>query len=127
APCSIQPGRCQMDRGRHHERKLSIVQHEGQSLNWILRVKRDICPPCFQYAQECDNQFQRTRQTDSDQPIWPNAKLLQARGQMIGLLVELLVSHLLLTAGHGDAFWRLLCLPFKELMQTEILRVVLLG
>src|ERR1051325_12158430 len=102
---------------------LSIFQHVAETLRWIGGIQRNICRARFQNCQQANDQLRAVLQANANASFRPHTQVPQITSKLICLAVELQILKL-----HAFAFQRnlersSLRLSFKEIMDTEVLRV----
>ena len=108
---------------RHHDRRLGILQHEGQPFLGIRGVEREISTAGFEDAEQADHQVQGAVQTNADERVRLHAELSEMMRQLVRALVEFTIRQMLLAEDDRHGVRRARGLRFIECGDGFLLRV----
>src|ERR1700722_179656 len=104
-------------RVRYNRDRPGVLDHKGEALDGIREVQRQIGAAGLEYAEQPDNHFQRTLETQSNYDVGTNAKALQMARKLVGSRVELRVSERFIAEHHSDRVWGACRLRGKQVRQ----------
>ena len=112
---------------RQKNRDVGIVQHERNTLSWIGGIHGNVSAASLHHTQQGDDHVQRTLDEHANHHARFHAGASQVVGQLVGTAVEFAVGQLFVLERGRDCVRRLAGLGFKQLMDTEVTRIVGCG
>ena len=93
-----------------------VIEQKRCSLLRIGSVQRNIRSTCFENREQANEHLGATFQADSDERLWPNAKLSKISRQLICTFVKFSVRDMLVAKHDCGGFWRRRSLLLKCVM-----------
>src|ERR1051325_4711788 len=90
-----------------------IIEHEGEALLWVMRVERDVASTGFENGKQSDDHLKATLHGDTDEGLGANTERDEMVSELIGSLIQFLISEVLGLEGEGEGMWGALDLCFK--------------
>ncbi|NYG35523.1 hypothetical protein BDD16_004585 [Sphaerotilus montanus] len=112
---------------REQDRRLGVLNHEGEALWRIVGVEGDVGAAGLEDAEQPHDHLQGSGHAKPDEGVGLDALFDEGVGDLVGLFVELGVAQGLALEDHGGGVRGLVHLPLEEIDDGEVLRVVGLG
>jgi hypothetical protein len=111
-----EPGREVRLRDKH--RRLSVLEHEPQTLRGILGIERQTGAAGLHGCQHGHHQIRRAFQAEANQRVRLHAQAAKVTRQFTGTYVQLLVAELHLAVADGHGGWGASCLRLEPLVNA---------
>ncbi len=113
----------QADRQRSlgdHDAGIAVLQHEPQTVDWVVAGQRYIDAAGFENRQHADNEFEGAIQVDRDRFPFHRSKLPQAASYLVGAMVQLPVRQMHVVRNDSDRVGCAFHLLFEQLVYALV-------